>query len=265
MSSNETSFDTDTVDIGYVMETARAAGVRAIQMAESMAPEFKSDHSYVTNIDRETEQFVRARLEARYPNYAFLGEEYGRHGNSDAPLWAVDPIDGTTNMVFGLPLWCVSIGLIANGRAQAGAVYLPRTDEMFSGVRGQGSYCNGARLEAKDRETIHIEDTLGFTSRAIQYLDTSVLPGRLRCLGSIATDIVYAARGTLCCLIGMHEGAYDIAAALCIAHEAGCTAAYLTGELLDIDTIVREGRTSAPFAIAPPRFLSQLQAQLHPR
>lgn len=250
------------IDIEYVKAVAQEAGRRALARLGDFRPELKSDNSYVTEIDRETEQFVRARLEERYPDFAFLGEEYGRHGSDTAPLWAVDPIDGTTNLVFGIPFWGVSIGLIIDGLPVAGALYLPRTDEMFHGELGKGGYCNGVRLQVQDRTELHWEDTLGFTSAAIKNLDTSPLRGRLRCLGSIAADIAYVARGSLTCLVGWNEGAYDMAAALCVAHEAGCAAAYLTGEPLDLSAVLRDGKTLAPFCVAPPQTLKLLQSLL---
>jgi fructose-1,6-bisphosphatase/inositol monophosphatase family enzyme len=253
------------LDIEYVEQVAREAGKRALGRLGNFHPELKSDNSYVTEIDRDTEMFVRERLAQRYPDYAFLGEEFGRHGSEDAPLWAVDPIDGTTNLVFGIPLWCVSIGLLVRGEPMGGAVYLPCLDEMFTGIKGQGSYCNGVRLQAKDRDRLHPEDTLGFTSAAIKNLDTSALRGRLRCLGSIAADIVYVARGSLSCLVGWSEGAYDMAAALCIAQEAGCIARYLTGEPLDLGIVLRDSKTLAPFAVAPPNMVKLLQAGIQRR
>lgn len=253
------------VDIEFVKSVAKDAGLRALELIAAMRPELKADNSYVTDVDRETEKYVRARLEERYPDFAFLGEEYGRHGSADAPLWAVDPIDGTTNLVFGIPCWCVSIGLIVEGQAIAGALYLPRTDELFWGERGKGGYCNGERLQATDRDTLHVEDTLGFTSAAIKELDTKALVGRIRCLGSIAADIAYTARGSLCCLVGKYEGAYDMAAALCVAQEAGCVAAYMTGEPLDLNTILKDGKTQAAFVVAPPRFAALLQNVFDPK
>lgn len=253
------------IDIEFVKAVAREAGTRALTMIADIQPELKADNSYVTHVDRETEQFVRHRLAERYPDFAFQGEEYGRFGAEDTPLWAVDPIDGTTNMVFGIPLWCVSIGLIADGQAVAGALYIPRTEEMFWGERGKGSFCNGVRLQARDREALHLEDTLGFTSSAMKTLDVSALIGRLRCLGSIATEVVYAARGSLCSHVGCYEGANDLAAALCIAKEAGCVAEYLTGEPLDMAAMVRDGKTQAAFVVAPPRLAAWLQAHLRPR
>jgi myo-inositol-1(or 4)-monophosphatase len=253
------------VDIEFVKALAREAGERALRMLVDMKPEFKADNSYVTHIDRETEQLIRGRLAERYPNYAFQGEEFGHFGAEEGPLWCVDPIDGTTNMVFGIPFWCVSIGLVAEGHPVAGAVFLPRTNEMFWGTRGGGSFCNGARLRAKDRTSLHPEDTVGFTSSAIKTLNASQLVGRIRCLGSIATEVVYAARGSLCSHVGCYEGANDLAAALCIAHEAGCTSTYLTGESLDMDTMVKEGHTRAPFVIAPPGMTALLRTQVKKR
>jgi myo-inositol-1(or 4)-monophosphatase len=250
------------IEIEFVRATAKEAGLHALEMLAGMQSEYKADSSYVTNIDREIERFVQERLAERYPDFAFLGEEFGWHGRADAPLWAVDPIDGTTNMVFGVPFWGVSIGLIVGGEPVAGAFYLPCTDELFWGVAGEGAFCNGVPLQATDRETIHREDTLGFTSAAVKNLDTSVLEGRVRCLGSIAADIAYTARGALCCLVGWNEGAYDMAAALCCAREAGCVAAYLTGEPLDLRAILRDGKTQAPFVVAPPRFAALLQSRL---
>jgi myo-inositol-1(or 4)-monophosphatase len=253
------------IDIEFVKSVAREAGFRALTMLADVKPELKADDSYVTHVDRETEEFVRRCLQGRYPSFAFQGEEFGRFGDDGVPLWAVDPIDGTTNLVFGIPCWCVSIGLIADGQAVAGALYMPRTEEMFWGELGKGAYCNGVRLQATDRETLHSEDTLGFTSSAIKTLGISGLIGRVRCLGSIAAEVVYAARGSLCSHVGCYEGANDLAAALCIAREAGCVALYLTGEPLDMATMVREGRTRAAFVVAPPKMAALLMAQIQPR
>jgi myo-inositol-1(or 4)-monophosphatase len=253
------------IDIEFVKAIALEAGQNALGMLGDIQPEFKSDHSYVTHIDRQTEKFIQARLSARYPDFAFQGEEYGHFGSDSGPLWAVDPIDGTTNMVFGLPIWGVSIGLVAEGKAAAGVFYIPRTGEMFWGEIGKGSYCNGVRLDAKDREDLHHEDTLGFTSTAIKTLNLSSLTGRVRCLGSIAAEVAYTAKGAFCSHVGINEGANDLAAVLCIAHEAGCLSAYLTGEPLDMADIVREGRTREAFVVAPPLMTEYIQSKVHPR
>jgi myo-inositol-1(or 4)-monophosphatase len=254
-----------TIDIEFVKDIAREAGDRAVTMVDAIEPEFKADGSFVTHIDRQTEEFIRARLAERYPDYSFQGEEFGRFGAADRPLWCVDPIDGTTNMVFGLTHWCVSIGLIVGGEAAGGALYIPLTNEMYWGVRGQGSYCNGTRLKVKDRSSIHLEDTLGFTSSATKTLDVSKVAGRVRCLGSIAIEFVYTAHGRLCSHVGCYEGINDLAAALCIVKEAGCVVEYLDGAPFRIDDMVRDGKTRGHFVVAPPDLAALLKSTLGPR
>ncbi len=249
------------IDIEYIKAIAKEAGDRAVTMLNDIKVEFKKDDSLVTHIDRQTELFIRGKLEEKYPGYAFQGEEYGRVGADGIPLWAVDPIDGTTNMVFGIPLWGVSIGLIVDGVAVAGVFYMPLTNQMFWGVRGEGSFCNGVRLQTKDRTEIHPEDTVGFTSGAIKTLEFREISGRIRSLGSIATEVVYAAKGSLCSHVGCYEGANDLAAALCIAHESGCVSIYLdTGEPLDLYVIVKEDKTRGPFIVAPPKMASLIRS-----
>ena len=253
------------IDIEFVKSIARDAGEAALGRIGTFTVEYKADDSYVTAIDRDTEVFIRERLAARYPDFSFQGEEFGRHGDLDRPIWAVDPIDGTTNFVFGLPCWCVSIGLVEDGIPVAGAVYLPRTGEMFWGERDKGSYCSGIRLHPPDRQSTHPEDTLGFTSGAIKALDVTRITGRIRAMGSIASEAVYAAKGSLCSLVGCFEGANDLAAGFCIAHEAGCVVRYLTGETVQMRDMMVEGRTRAPFVLAPPSMAEMLIQELRPR
>lgn len=255
------------IDIEFVKSVVIEAGDAALTRCDGIAFELKSDSSYVTEIDRDTEQFIQRRLAEKYPDFAYQGEEFGRHGSEGVPLWAVDPIDGTTNMVFGIPFWCVSVGLIdsADGAPAAGAIYMPATGELYWAERGKGSYRNGARLEARERTAFHAEDTLGFTSGAIKSLDVSALPGRIRCLGSIAAEVVYTARGALCCHTGWYEGANDLAAALCIAYEAGCVATYMNGEPVLMLDMVREGKTRGPFVVATPTTAAIIRASVKPR
>ncbi len=246
------------VDIEYVQRLARMAGVMAITSQRNLHAELKADGSFVTEADRDIEQFVRARLAERYPDHEFLGEEFGGSPQTDKPLWAIDPIDGTTNMVTGLPLWGISLGLTVAGEPVAGVFYMPVTDEMFWGEKGRGSYCNGAPLKTPPPSELHRESTLGFTSTALKNLDTSELMGRIRCLGSIAADIAYTARGSLACIVGCQEGSWDIAATLCIAREAGCNMAYLTGDKVHFPDVMLEGRTRGAFVVAHPQMVSRM-------
>ncbi len=252
-------------DIESVKSIVVEAGRRALERCGTVQCEYKADQSLVTAVDKDTEEFVRAELQRLYPDHAFIGEEFGLFGDPDAPLWGCDPIDGTTNFVFGLPHWCVSVGLIYEGEPVLGAVYLPRMEELFWGVRGEGSYCNGVRLQAADRDSMHVEDTICLTSNSSKTLNTEAIPGRIRCLGSIATELIYTARGNLCATVGLREGITDMAAALCICREAGCELAMLSGPPIHVPDLVRARHTSDHFVCAPRRFVAYLQSILRRR
>lgn len=253
------------VDIEEVKRIVVEAGKSALARCGTVACEYKADQSLVTEADRDNERFIESELQKLTPGYAFLGEEYGWRGSKDAPLWACDPIDGTTNFVYGLPHWCVSVGLLHNGVPELGAVYLPRLDELFWAVRGQGAYCNDQLLQAEDRDTLHIEDTICLTSNSVKTLNSEVLSGRIRSIGSIATELCYTARGNLCATVGLSEGIIDIAAALCICAEAGCNFHYLSGPSVDIPDLIEKRRTNEHFVYAPPHLLAYLQSVLHRR
>lgn len=252
-------------NIEQVKSIVVEAGKRALTRWGQVDPEFKADQSFVTAVDRETEEFIAAQLQKAYPGFAFVGEEFGWRGPQEAPVWACDPIDGTTNYVFGLPHWCVSVGLLHQGVPELGVIYLPALEELFWATRGQGAYCNGARIRARDRDTIHVEDTVCLTSNSLKTLNTEVIAGRLRCLGSIATELAYTARGNFCATIGLYEGIVDMAAGLCLCAEAGCEFRYLPGPPVDIAALLKARSTREHFICAPPRLQSYLLSALRRR
>jgi len=252
-------------DIELVKRLVVQAGKAALAHWGTIKPALKSDQSYVTEVDYATERFLEEELSAAYPGFGFIGEEFGRRGPENAPMWACDPIDGTTNFVVGLPHWGVSVGLLHEDRSLLGAIYLPVLDELFWGVRGQGAFCNGIPVHASDANSLHPEDTLCMTSNAIKTLNTEAIVGRIRALGSIATELAYTARGNFRATIGLKEGIVDIAAALCICQEAGCEFRYLRGPLVDIQALLRQRRTEEHFVYGPPMTVRYLQSILHRR
>ena len=119
---------------------------------EAVRPEFKTDDTPVTVADREAERLIRERIEARYPDHAILGEEFGVTGRSDSEhLWILDPIDGTKSFVRGVPLYGVLIGLQIDGVCEVGAAYFPAIDEMVCAAKGDGCYLNGRRARVSTR------------------------------------------------------------------------------------------------------------------
>ncbi len=252
------------IRIDAVCDIVRAAGDAALKQWGNIEAKAKPDQSLVTEVDLATERFLEEELRRLAPEYAFVGEEYGWRGSRSAPVWACDPIDGTTNYVFGLPHWGVSVGLLEGGTPVLGAIYLPVLNEMFAAVRGQGATCNGRAIRCPDRDALGVEDTIVVTSNAAKTLNVEAIPGRLRCLGSIAAELAYTARGSMCATIGLREGIVDVAAALAICFEAGCRFHYLHGPEVDVGALLEARHTREHFVYAPPNLLRSLQATLKP-
>ncbi|MGC8666720.1 MAG: inositol monophosphatase family protein [Chthonomonadales bacterium] len=256
----------DRLNVEEITRLVVEAGRRARQRWGDVTPSLKADESYVTDVDLSTERFLAEHAEKLLPGSTFLGEEYGMQREGAALVWACDPIDGTTNFVWGLPHWGVSLGLLENGVPVLGVIYLPVLEDLFWAVRGKGAYRNGHRLPpVPDRSAVHLEDTLCLTSNALKTLNTEAVSGRLRCLGSIATELAYTACGSLCGTVGLHEGIVDMAAAFCIGAEVGCIFEYLDGSPGDIPELIRMRRTDRHFAFGPPNLVKLLQNTLHVR
>lgn len=253
------------VDVETVKRVVVEAGDYARSFVGDLECGLKDDQSLVTVVDRGVELRLEQALKAAYPGFAFLGEEYGLRGPESSPMWACDPIDGTTNFVLGMPHWCVSVGLLVDDVPELGVIYLPRLGELFWATRGGGAFCNGARLACVDRADLLQEDAVCLTSNSLKTLNTDALPSRLRCLGSIAAEMAYTARGNLLATVGLAEGIVDMAAALCIGAEAGCEFRYLAGPAVDIRDLIERRRTVEHFVFALPGMRAYLARTLRPR
>src|SRR5262249_45561532 len=109
-------------ELDYVKGLAREAAARALARARQVTPQEKANLSYVTELAHDLERLIRDRLAARFPDDALTGEEYAEAGGAGPRRWSIDPIDGTGNMVHGLPLWAVSVGLIDAGEPVLGVI-----------------------------------------------------------------------------------------------------------------------------------------------
>lgn len=187
----------------------------------------------VTECDREAEALIVSILRQRFPEHAVFGEEGG--GRQDGEfVWYVDPIDGTTNFVHGLPGFCVSVGLCRQGRPVAGAVYDPVAEVLYSASAGAGATANGLPLRVSAER--RLEDSLLGTgvppvepARSWALASGAAVAGRvrnLRNLGSAALHLCQVASGHLGGFWEPALRAWDLAAAVIILREAGgrCTA-----------------------------------------
>jgi fructose-1,6-bisphosphatase/inositol monophosphatase family enzyme len=130
-------------DNTQAVQIIREASAMALSMRSSAVAVIKPDQTLVTQADKQLEEFLRQRLGALAPSFSFLGEEGGLTGDPSAPCWIIDPIDGTTNFVRGVPLWCISVGVVWQGRAVWGCIAVPPQDEILWGAPGQGAWLGG--------------------------------------------------------------------------------------------------------------------------
>ncbi|HEX8552391.1 MAG TPA: inositol monophosphatase family protein [Abditibacteriaceae bacterium] len=244
----------------------RDAAQLALEMRGRYAPDLKADNTLVTQADREIEEFLRGRLATLAPDWAFLGEETGLEGDPEAPCWVIDPIDGTTNFVRGLPLWCVSVGAVHRGHAIWGSVAVPMQNEIFWAAEGEGAW-HGAlsggewtRLQVVDAPELMQEDLIGGNTTAERGVDFRGIPCRLRNLGSIAYHLTAVARGALLAGLMRQHKLYDIAAGMCLCHEAGCVARYLDGREWDAQVVAP--KEPQPLIVAPPQAMEILLNKL---
>lgn len=223
---------------------AREAGalLRAHRGAARSVTAKSSPINLVTELDRQAEALVVDAIRARFPDHAILGEEGGARGAS-THRWIIDPLDGTTNFVHGLPLFSVSIGLEIAGRMAVGVVYDPSLDECFVAERGAGAFLEGRRLAVS--ETAELGASLLATGFPYDVRDTAdnnlaeyaafTRQNRsVRELGSAAITLAAVAAGRLDGYWELVLGPWDVAAGLLLVEEAGGRVTDLHGGPLDL-------------------------------
>lgn len=242
----------------FVADLTRRAGARALEMLAGLRAEVKPDATLVTDADRVLEVMIYDTLAAEAPGYSFLGEEFGFRGGDPANGWVVDPIDGTTNLVHGIPFWGVAIGLLESGVPTLGVLHLPLLGETFAAAAGQGAWLNGLRIHARDQGPLEQESILAATGESFRDLDFAGTLGRLRCFGSIASNLAYTAAGRHAACISHGDKLTDLVAPLCITQESGCQSAWLSGEPFGVLDYERPERRGLPVVVAPPLTMAHL-------
>jgi fructose-1,6-bisphosphatase/inositol monophosphatase family enzyme len=252
-------------DHSEAVQIVREAGALALSLRGRYSPTVKADQTLVTEADQRLEEFLREKLGALAPGFSFLGEEGGLTGDPDAPCWVIDPIDGTTNFVRGIPLWCVSVGAVWRGQAIWGAIAIAPQNEIMWGGQGLGAWLEPLSstqesapqaLHAHDSDALMQEDLIGVNTTAERAVDFRRVPCRLRNLGTLAYHTAAVSRGMLCASLAREYKLYDIAAGIAIGNQAGCVAKYLGGEEWRAEVVApKEPR---PLIVAPPKIMQQL-------
>jgi len=211
-------------------------------------------NNLVTEVDHLAEQKIISVIKATYPTHSIIGEESGENIQLSDYQWVIDPIDGTVNFAHGIPLCCVSIGLLLNGSVLMGAVYNPMMNELFFAQKGKGATLNGnpIKVSAKsDFKTAFLvtgfpykwpENSLEHPVKVFERMVLQGLP--IRRLGSAAIDLCWVACGRFDGFWEYNLSAWDVAAGYLIVLEAGGTITDFNGNIgnvFDKQTLATNG------------------------
>ena len=248
--------------LNTAVKAARKAGSiinRASFDVDKLTVRRKQQNDFVSEVDHAAEEAIISVLKEAYPDHGFLGEESGYHDKEAEFLWVIDPLDGTTNFLHGLPQYCVSIGLLHKGIPTQAVVFDPNRNELFTATKGVGAYLNDRRIRVS--RTDKIEDTLvgtGFPFREIVNVDDYLRMLRnvmktcsgVRRPGAAALDLAWVACGRIDAFWEMGLSPWDMAAGALLIREAGGLVADLNGEEKFLDSgriVAANGKVFAAF------------------
>jgi myo-inositol-1(or 4)-monophosphatase len=230
--------------INVAVKAARAAGSiinRAALDIESVRVSQKNANDFVTEVDHAAEQVIIETLLTAYPGHGIWAEESGsEHGAKDSEfVWIIDPLDGTTNFIHGLPVYCVSIALAVKGKVEQAVVYDPTRNDLFTATKGRGAYLNDRRLRVSKR--LRLSESListGFPFRPGDNFENYLAmmgevmqrTAGLRRPGAAALDLAYVAAGYTEGFFELGLQPWDVAAGSLLVTEAGGLVGNFTGE-----------------------------------
>jgi len=219
--------------INTAVKAARQAGEMIIRARDKLDPnkiETKAHNDWVTNVDQAAENIIIDVLHEAYPKHNFLCEERGslEFGDPDN-VWIIDPLDGTTNYIKGLPHYVVSIALQTKGRLEHAVLYDPNLQEIFTASRGQGAQLNDKRIRVSSQYKFDGSILSFAVPRLKEYLPqchhaVDVLYNQmagLRRTGATALDLAYVAAGRLDAFWNINMQPWDLAAGVLLVREAG--------------------------------------------
>ena len=219
-------------EIGQWMKTERSS-------FDLKKVEIKGFNNFVSYVDKEAEKSFVHALEILLPEAGFIAEEGTIDKKGTRYNWIIDPLDGTTNYVHGIPLYCTSVALLDGEELILGVIYEPNTDECFSALKGKGAQLNGKKIKVSDQKVL-LQSLLatGFPyddfEREASYFDilqTFTHKSRgLRRLGTAALDLAYVACGRFDGFYEYGLNPWDVAAGAIIVKEAGGNVSDFKGE-----------------------------------
>lgn len=213
--------------------------LRHFDNLERLSVTAKQRNDFVSEADVQAEQEIIQTLRKTYPNHGILAEESGEQHGHDDYQWVIDPLDGTTNFLHGIPHFAISIGFRHKNRLEAGLVYDPIRQEMFTASRGAGAFLNDRRIRVSRRTRLN-ESLIGtgFPFRQFDHVDAYLAMFKeltqktagIRRPGAASLDLAYVASGRFDGFWEMGLSPWDMAAGVLLIQEAGGLVSDLSGE-----------------------------------
>ncbi|MDQ0348490.1 inositol monophosphatase family protein [Ancylobacter vacuolatus] len=217
-----------------MVQAVRKAGrslIRDFGEVENLQVSLKGPANFVSNADRKAERILQDELTKARPSYGFIMEESGEvDGTDESHRWIIDPLDGTTNFLHGIPLFCVSLALARDGVPVAGVIYNPVTDELFVAEKGAGAFMNDRRIRVAARR--NLADAVvccglphmgrgDFARFGREYASVAPKVAGLRRTGTAALDLAWVAAGRFDAFWERGLSPWDMAAGIVMVREAG--------------------------------------------
>ncbi|STO55494.1 inositol-1(or 4)-monophosphatase [Canicola haemoglobinophilus] len=256
--------------LNIAIRAARKAGnviAKGYERRDEIQTMTKGTNDFVTNIDKASEAAIIEVIRKSYPEHTIITEESGAHEGKDSDIqWVIDPLDGTTNFVKGLPHFAVSIAIRVKGRTEFGVVYDPIRNELFTAVRGEGAKINELRLRVDSSK----RDLQGaILATGFPFKKTSLMPTQFammsslaedvadfRRAGSAALDLCYVAANRVDGYFEMGVKPWDIAAGDLILREAGGLVCDFNGD--------HKYFTESHIVAATPRLVKEMLKKIQP-
>jgi myo-inositol-1(or 4)-monophosphatase len=221
-------------------EKASRSLIRDFGEVEQLQVSLKGPGDFVSAADMRAEKIIHEELSKARPNFGFLMEEQGEIKGSDGEFrWIIDPLDGTTNFLHGLPHWAISIALEQRGEIVAGIIYDPIKDEMFRAEKGSGAFMKNKRLRVSGRKDMALS-VIAAGAPALNRNDHGTYLSQLAALlksvagvrryGAASLDLAYVAAGRYDGYWEDDLKPWDVAAGILIVREAGGFAGTLSGQ-----------------------------------
>ena len=198
------------------VEKASKSVIRDFGEVEKLQVSKKGPYDFVTKTDKHVEKVLIDELSKAKKNYSFLSEEVGKINNKDKDnIWIIDPIDGTTNFLHGIPHFAICVALQSNKEVVSGLIFDPIKDEMYYSEKNKGAYLNNQRLRVSKKNSL--EDCLSSSNHeGVKFSDLN-----MRYSGCAALDLAYVASGRLDGFFHNKINLWDVAAGALMIKEAG--------------------------------------------